>query len=673
MGNEFRTLQVAVKAQFDKMSKGSAKLFKVGIDRDQVFETYLKAFPEGTNPLYKERTEHDCRVCKQFIRQAGGIVGIDKDLNMVSIWDFKIDNFYQEVVDAMSSYVKALVIVNPLLVNERKIGTLKNFQQLEDGGVKKWDHLCVDIPSRLYSRDLGTELGNYNTTKAVFKRGLAEITVDSMVTTLDLIKQNSLPRGAEQKKGVEWFLKTKKAFDLVTPEKQDLFCWKNALGAHPRLRNSSIGTLLVDLSNEVPLMEAVGKYDSKMAPQNYKRSKALVTPAMKKKAKDKIIELGLERSLQRRFAEIDDLSINNVLYADRSVAILKDSVDELDALFAGVPEKPKSFDTVEEVTIDTFLKDIMPGATKLEMNFDPVHENNLMSLVAPANDDAPGMFKWDSPFSWDYNGGVADSMKDRVKKAGGKVDGDVRFSIQWNEDGSSDTSIDLDAHCKFPGGHIYFSRMKHLPSGGKLDVDNTHPGDRIAVENITWADVAQMKDGLYDFYVHNYSRGMCRGGFSAEIELLGEIHKFSYTRCIGGRSNVRVAKVRLKNGVFTFVEKMGSTMSQKDVWNIKTNTFHTVAMVLNSPNHWDGEETGNKHTFFILENCLNPDSARGFFNEFLHGDLWEDRKVFEFMGDVMKTPGSDKQLSGLGFSSTIKKSVLCRVTGTFTRVVKINF
>ena len=85
------------------------------------------------------------------------------------------------------------------------------------------------------------------------------------------------------------------------------------------------------------------------------------------------------------------------------------------------------------------------------------------------------------------------------------------------------------------------------------------------------------------------------------------------------------------------------------------------------------EETGNKHWFFILDGCLNPDAARGFYNEFLDEKLTEHRKVFEVLGSKMKVAESTEQLSGLGFSSTQKNSVLCKVTGSFTRTIKINF
>ena len=92
-----------------------------------------------------------------------------------------------------------------------------------------------------------------------------------------------------------------------------------------------------------------------------------------------------------------------------------------------------------------------------------------------------------------------------------------------------------------------------------------------------------------------------------------------------------------------------------------------------SPNYWDGRGIGNKHFFFMLEGCRNEGKARGFFNEFLKSDLDQHRKVMEMVGNKLKTEESDRQLSGLGFSSTQRNSVLCRVQGSFNRIIRIKF
>jgi dTDP-4-dehydrorhamnose 3,5-epimerase-like enzyme len=91
-----------------------------------------------------------------------------------------------------------------------------------------------------------------------------------------------------------------------------------------------------------------------------------------------------------------------------------------------------------------------------------------------------------------------------------------------------------------------------------------------------------------------------------------------------------------------------------------------------SPNHWDGQPVGNKHYFFMIDGCQNNGTARGFFNEFLKEELNQHRKVLEMVGSKMKISG-DEQLSGLGFSSTAKNTLVCRVKGSFTRTLKIVF
>ena len=60
-------------------------------------------------------------------------------------------------------------------------------------------------------------------------------------------------------------------------------------------------------------------------------------------------------------------------------------------------------------------------------------------------------------------------------------------------------------------------------------------------------------------------------------------------------------------------------------------------------------------------------------NKFIYKFLAIHKHVFEALGSKMRVEDSDDQLSGLGFSSTQRNSVIAKVEGNITRTIKINF
>lgn len=429
------------------------------------------------------------------------------------------------------------------------------------------------------------------------------------------------------------------------------------------------GTLLVDLSEGRDLESSVHSFEVKVAPTNYKRPTSLVTQSMIDSAKEKVEELGLTTALERRFAVLEDISINNVLFADRTAKKRMNSV--FDKLYDSVQRSPQSFDKVEEVSIDNFITNILPKAESIDVMFENSHSSNLVSLIAPADLTAKGLFKWANSFSWSYAGELTDSIKERVKNAGGKVDGDLRCSLSWfNYD-------DLDLHMIEPDGtHIYF-RQKRSHTNGCLDVDMNAGGGktREAVENICYPTKHLMIEGVYKLFVNQFSkRESIDVGFNVEVEFDGKIFSFSYAKPVRDSEMVAVADIKYthKDG-FEIIKSLPNSQSSKEIWGITTQTFHRVSVIMLSPNYWDEKVVGNKHYFFILESCVNDGRARGFFNEFLKEDLNIHRKVFEVVGSKMKLAESPNQLSGIGFSSTQRNKLVCKINGTFSRTVKVIF
>lgn len=668
--SNFMLFKNAVQNQLDKMVK--CELFETNVDKDGLWNLYLDSFPEGTNKMYRERREYDCQCCKQFIRACGNAVSIINN-ELVSVWDINTgDETFDIVCGSLSKYVKSKQISTPFFHFQNDAGTNFNHQMLEDNKIVKWEHFYYNFPNKFINKDPGSFISDACSTKDVFKRGLEEITIDAIETVLELIDQNSIYRGLEFKALVHKFLLFKKSFSLIKIEQQkDNYCWLNSSTdkVTARIRNTAIGTLLIDLSNNIDINDAVKMFESKVAPQNYKRTSSLITKAMIDNAQKKVLELGIGDSLHRRFAVKEDISLNDILFTDRSI---KKSVDVFDDLKENIPDKPKNLDKIEEISSEDFINKIIPKAESIEILFENKHQNNLITLVAPKVKESRGIFKWNNNFSWAYNGDVTDSIKEQVKKAGGRVDGVLRFSIQWNEDGRN-KDIDFDAHCQSPTKEIYFADEICRDSGGNLDVDIRRPGKSIAVENITWPDLKRMRDGVYRFYVNNYSSQLSNGGFKAEIEFNGTKYEYCFSDNLRAKQKVQVAEVTLSKGKFTIKHLLKESHSSIDIWNLTTQKFHKVNMIMNSPNYWNNQTIGNKHLLFIIDSCKNTEKVRGFFNEYLKEDLKEHRRVFEVLGSKMMAEPTDNQLSGLGFSSTKKDGVIVKVTGKFTRMLKVNF
>jgi hypothetical protein len=665
----FMTLKMAINNKFDELQKGN--LYISNATKEELWDTYISSFRPEDNQLLRVRTEHDCNCCKSFIRTAGGILAIVNN-KIVSIWDVvDVPEGYQIVADAMAALVKSKGIYTEFLHYENTVGTDHNHDTKTN---VVWDHFYLKLPSKFVNKDSGAVTGLTRDRYNMARRSLTGITMESINIVIQLIKDKEIYRGEEHLDSINKFAGTKNAFESISEanvEARTAFLWEASkrIGAASGFRTTVIGTLLSDISEGVELYKAVKSFESKVAPSNYKRPTPILSKAAIEKAEAKIIELGIAASLERRMSRAEDITINNVLFADRSA---QEKMGIFHMLQSEVKVKVPSHKKDMEMSIDDFINDVLPKVSKVEMAMDNTHVGNLMTLVSPIYEEAESILKWGNNFSWSYNGEVTDSIKERVKAAGGNVTGDVRASLSWHN------ADDLDLHIKTPNGRTINFSTRTDGRGGELDVDMNANGkhDRInPVENVTWQDESRMVDGPYQIDVNNYTKRQNDNiGFELELEHKGIIRKFVYDKAVRQGETINVVKFGFtaQNGI-NITKSLPSVNSQKIVWGVCTNKFQKVSMIMNSPNHWDGEATGNKHVFFMLEGCVNPEPVRGFYNEFLRDDLHSERKVFEVLAGKMKPEPSVNQLSGLGFSSTQRNSVLCKVTGEINRTIKIKF
>lgn len=686
MRYDFKDYAKDIEQRFNKMAEG--ELFVLDISPDTVWEFYLDAFPEGTNEIFRERRAYDCSCCKQFVRNIGNIVTIE-DGTIKTVWDVPAGSYYTEVSKKVNEMLQTKTIKTKFLHKENKFGAKVTQELPENGELINWNHFYCVVPSKFINKEPRAALTPVEAKYQVASRGLKELSIESVEIVEDLILQNSLYRGEEAKKAVSSFLGLKKTYDnLSTDVERSIFVWENLNKQGIALRNSVVGTLLQDLSEGKDLTSAIKSYDVKVAPSNYKRTSAPVTKGMIQAGLDKIKELGIESALQRRFARLGDISVNNVLYADRSISpLMQDSLESL--LMSGAKTTPPKLDKAEDITIDDFINNVLPkNIDSLEVLVKNNQIGNFVSLIAPNDMEAKNILDWDNNFSWSYNGDITDSMREAVVSAGGRVDGAFRFTHSWNELEPNQSLMDLHvfmpgnphrsddkAHNTYGSGRrVGWNARTDRKSGGSQDVDYTSqaPAGYVPIENITFPDISKMPEGKYICKIHNWDYRKSGGKGRAEIEFNGEVFQYEYP-ATKHHQWITVAEVTLKDGVFTIEHKLPTSTSSKDVWGIKTEEFIKVSSVMMSPNHWDGQAKGNRHYMFMLDGCKNPENARGLYNEFLTKDLQPHRKVFDLLADKMKCEAADDQLSGIGFSSTKRDELIVRVKGSFNRILNIKF
>lgn len=693
----------------------TGKLFRSKITGDKVWELYLASFGADNNPIFRDpnSTEKNCNNCHNFIRRYGNIVAVDSNNKIITLFDVQCDVEYAATADTLNTLLKnspigevffetlAELMTLPyescskkstkfqlgLAVNYKKYTKeeAEKFGVVKPDEIRTFDHMHVFLPAAFVDTagaSVESIMGSYRDSKNVFQRAMEQISLDTLKLVSDLIKQGSLLNGDAHLFKIDQIIPMKEAYDALAAGDRDAWCWATSYKLpFAKFRNEAIGTLCVELSEGKELNSAVQMWNKMVDPINYMRATAPITKKQIEEAEKFVEENGYSASFSRRFATMEDISVSEILHANAGDGKIK-SVTIFDKVKAtSTRHKRSEFDGLDEVGIEKFMKDILPGCTSIEAFLANSQQGNLVSLTTADNPDSKPIFKWSNNYSWTFNGNLAgkSEIKEAVKSQGGNVEGVLRSSMVWNESGSDESDLDLwctqpdQSQIGYNTGYRKDSGGRFSSCGGQLDLDNTGPGRAVGVENIYFPAIHTMKPGVYTFFVNQYSdRGS--KGFKFEIEFEGEIYQYEFVGRVSGK--MKIAEVTLKDGQFSIKHFQPATEgggASKEIYGIETNQFHKVNLMCVSPNHWAPNNVGNKHYFFMLEGCKAPDSIRGFHNENLIPELLTHRKVMEVLGASSMIPASDKQLSGLGFNATVRDELIVKLGGTHKRMLKIQF
>jgi len=679
----FTQWKAAHQKHVQDMIKGHDTLFVMDVNPDYLWAVYLGSFAPEDNKMFRQRREFDCGCCKTFIRQFGSIVAIGDDGKIYTGWDFDVptDSPFYPVTRQLAAAVLDSQVCNALVTKDITYGTDFNLEVCETGTIR-WEHFRIQLPERLrYSgrETVETVMGRYRSMRHVFNRGLTELSPDALDTILELIEEKTVPALRQFASNVQSFRREMERYHAIPLPQRDAYVWKRSRQVGDSVagfNNTSIGQLAQDLTGGMELSDAIGKFERMVDPTNYRRSTVQPTQSMVDKAVDAVRELGLLPSLDRRFATLRDIHVEDVAWV--ASAARRVVTGEL-AAFEGLAKdacnvKADKFKKTPATPLAEFMDNVLNGAKTVELLLESRHKGNAMSLIAPSDPDAAPLFKWGNNFCAAFAGNVSgkSQIAGLVAERGGKTDGVVRFSIVWNEEGRLNHS-DLDAHCLEPKGTlIYYGHKVSGRTGGNLDIDHipTSRGTHlVGAENITYPSLDKMVDGTYTFKVHNFNdvRGQ---GFRVELVVGGEVYSYDHPNHLGNNKTVTVAEVTLHHGNLTVKHGLQPHQSSSgSVFGLATNQWQPVTVVTRSPNLWsNGNGAGRQQVYFFLDGAKSNGNLSGFFPEYLLPELMPHRKVFSALANKMVVADSDDQLSGIGFGGE-KDTAILRVDGKVYRVV----
>ena len=350
--DNFLVFKKAVQNKLEEMEKTGKEFYETNTETDIMWNTYLETIPKKINPIFRQRRVYDCCCCRHFIKQVGNIVIINDDNTLTSIWDVEIgDEGFDTVAKKLSEYVKSRPILDVFRTKFNKFGQEYNWDNVDD---IKWEHFVYDVPSRFISRDVSGDVAVFRDNRFVFNRSLAEITDEAYSTVLDLINDNILYRGEEYKNAVSKMYKFKKEYDKLADSEKMAYSWRVSAGLPSsvcKIRNTAIGTLLIDLSDGVDVETAVKKYENVVAPANYKRPKAIFTQKM---LEDAIRSEGVEEVFSTDIdmdAEMVDLFSEEYLARINRIKLPNTKVKILAQL---LKKKVNEFKKVNKIKAKTF-------------------------------------------------------------------------------------------------------------------------------------------------------------------------------------------------------------------------------------------------------------------------------------------------------------------------------
>jgi hypothetical protein len=371
----------------ESLNNNTGQLFTT--DAPDLFEIYINALPG-------DRQHHMCNTCKDFLRRYGGLVTIEESgITVPVMWEFPTSGFYGDAVAALRNAVKFAKVTGPFVTSETRLG---------NGRTGEWTHFSVTNPNPHRNKTkaahevVAEKLEDFRTVQ----RALGEYTQAMLEQAVTLLKSDHLYRQEKVIGPAKWLLALQEIRKIRDQRVRHNLMWREIASApagfcHPR--SSMIGTLLDDLKDGYDFDSVQKRFAAKMHPLQYQRPSAPPKAGNIAVAEKRVEQLGIHRSLLRRYARVEELKADWTPTPSRE--------EKTDGVFGHLKAKaPVTAMQLPKTTMTwvKFQATVLPDARKIEALM-KTSAMPFVALVTAVDPDSPPIIQWDTeeqrnPVSW---------------------------------------------------------------------------------------------------------------------------------------------------------------------------------------------------------------------------------------------------------------------------------
>lgn len=396
INDQYESLLEGIRRSFNEETLKQEPLFETNVS--DLYDIFLDNLPINA------RQHHNCRTCRNFVNRYGTLVRINDEAELEPVMWKYAPTFFKPAVEAVRNIVKNSRVTGVFFTSERRFGTPKT---------GPWTHMSVDVPKfMIYNSRLLTSFQKSAEKLEDFKmlqNAVNTYSIETVEAAVNLLRSDSMYRREKILGIAEWFLDTIKVAKH-NPKRHNII-WKRVATAPVgfcHISSSMIGTLLDDISEGMSLEAVQRRFNEKMNPLKYQRPQVAPSAGNVERAEKIIAELGLENSLKRRFARLDEIE---TIWkpAGKNYRLVSNTVPS--AVFADIKTKDsysskRNHEYIPQSTMtwSKFQRTILPNAKKIELDIYS-GANSYAAIVTAEDLNSPPIVRWDTeesrnPFSW---------------------------------------------------------------------------------------------------------------------------------------------------------------------------------------------------------------------------------------------------------------------------------